>query len=173
MLIDAHRQRLTRHAVEQAEDVVVGAAAKVLRHGALALGQVGLVEHVAVLRRRVGRDDAQPVPVVQAGLLQFRDRLEFQRVIQDPDFLGAEPRNSEHFLHAVRNLLLQFFEIIETALRHERRDGNKHADQAKKDGELSEDNNKLLHEKILEALKKAEGRLDEVLKKKTAEILEE
>lgn len=64
-------------------------------------------------------------------------------------------------------------EAAHVALRNERRDANKHADQAHKDGDISEDNNKVLHEKIQEALKKAEARLDEVLQKKTAEIMEE
>ncbi len=64
-------------------------------------------------------------------------------------------------------------EDAHVALRNERREANKHADQAKKSGELSEDNNRVLHDRIQEALKTAETRLDEVLKKKTAEIMEE
>ena len=64
-------------------------------------------------------------------------------------------------------------EAAHVALRNERREANKHADQAQKDGDISEDNNRVLHEKIQEALKKAESRLDEVLQKKTAEIMEE
>jgi ribosome recycling factor len=75
-----------------------------------------------------------------------------------------------------KKLVVKVKELTEdahVALRNERRDANKHADQAKKDGEMSEDNNKLLHEKIQDVLKKAEARLDDVLKKKTTEILEE
>lgn len=59
------------------------------------------------------------------------------------------------------------------ALRNERRDANKHADQAKNTGEISEDNNKVLHDKIQEKIKAGEARLEEVLEHKTAEILEE
>lgn len=59
------------------------------------------------------------------------------------------------------------------ALRNERRDANKHADQAVKDGKLSDDQNKLLHEKVQNAIKDAEHRLDDVLKKKTHEIMED
>jgi ribosome recycling factor len=59
------------------------------------------------------------------------------------------------------------------ALRNERRDANKHADQAMKDGKLSDDQNKLLHEKVQNAIKDAEHRLDDVLKKKTHEIMED
>jgi ribosome recycling factor len=59
------------------------------------------------------------------------------------------------------------------ALRNERRDANKHADQAGKDGKLTDDQNKHLHERIQNLLKDAEHRLDEVLKKKTHEILED
>ena len=57
--------------------------------------------------------------------------------------------------------------------RNERRDANKHADQAVKDGKLSDDQNKLLHEKVQNAIKDAEHRLDDVLKKKTHEIMED
>jgi ribosome recycling factor len=59
------------------------------------------------------------------------------------------------------------------ALRNERRDANKHADQALKDGKLSEDQNRQLHTTIQDHLKAGEARLDEVLKAKTKEIMEE
>lgn len=59
------------------------------------------------------------------------------------------------------------------ALRNERRDANKHADQAKKDGSLSEDLNHDLHDSIQESLKKGESRIEDILKKKTVEIMEE
>ena len=59
------------------------------------------------------------------------------------------------------------------ALRNERRDANKHADQAKKDGDLTEDLNRDLHESIQDALKKGESRIDDILEKKTKEIMEE
>ncbi len=59
------------------------------------------------------------------------------------------------------------------ARRNGRRDANKHADQAVKDGKLSDDQNKLLHEKVQNAIKDAEHRLDDVLKKKTHEIMED
>ncbi len=59
------------------------------------------------------------------------------------------------------------------ALRNERRDANKHADQALKDGQLSEDLNRDLHDSVQEALKRGEARVDEVLKKKSSEIMED
>ncbi len=59
------------------------------------------------------------------------------------------------------------------ALRNERRDANKHADQAKKDGKLSEDLNRDLHEAVQDVLKKGEARIDEILKSKTVEIMED
>jgi ribosome recycling factor len=59
------------------------------------------------------------------------------------------------------------------ALRNERREANKHADQAKKDGKLTEDQSKKLHEKVDAEMKAAETRMDEVLKHKQKEILEE
>jgi len=64
-------------------------------------------------------------------------------------------------------------EDCRVALRNERRDANKHADQAKKDGDLTEDLNRDLHNEIQEALKKGEERVDKVLKAKSVEIMEE
>ena len=63
-------------------------------------------------------------------------------------------------------------EQARVALRNERRDANKHSDQANKDGKLTDDQNKQLHTRIQDALKTAETRIDELLKKKTHEIME-
>ncbi len=58
------------------------------------------------------------------------------------------------------------------ALRNTRRDLNKSADAAKKDGELTEDDNHALHDEIQEILKEFEGKVGEVQEKKTAEVME-
>ena len=56
--------------------------------------------------------------------------------------------------------------------RNARRDANKHADSlAKQDGtHYSEDEIKTLHTEIQDLLKKYEGKVDEMLTKKTTEI---
>lgn len=59
------------------------------------------------------------------------------------------------------------------ALRNERRDANRHLDQQKKDGLLTEDQCKKLHDRVDQEIKQGEQRLDEILKAKTKEILEE
>jgi len=59
------------------------------------------------------------------------------------------------------------------ALRNERRDANKLADLMKKDGKLTEDQCKKAHEAVDKELKQVEHRLDEALKTKSKEILEE
>jgi ribosome recycling factor len=59
------------------------------------------------------------------------------------------------------------------ALRNERRDANKLADQMKKDGKLTEDQTKKAHEAVDKELKGVETRLDEALRAKSKEILEE
>ncbi|MHC5064117.1 MAG: ribosome recycling factor [Planctomycetota bacterium] len=64
-------------------------------------------------------------------------------------------------------------ESSRVALRNARRDANKHADQAKKDSDLTEDQNHDLHDQIQTDLKAAEGRIDEILAKKTKEIMED
>jgi ribosome recycling factor len=56
------------------------------------------------------------------------------------------------------------------ALRNTRRELNKHSDQMKKDGELTEDENKKLHDEIQSLLKEYEGKVDETMKSKVTEI---
>ena len=58
------------------------------------------------------------------------------------------------------------------ALRNPRRDLNKSADAAKKDGDLTEDDNHALHDEIQEILKEFEGKVGDVQEKKTAEVME-
>ncbi len=62
-------------------------------------------------------------------------------------------------------------EAARVALRNSRRDANKHADQAQKDHGLTEDFNRDLHDQVQDLLKKAETRVDEILAKKTEEIM--
>ncbi|MCB9915373.1 MAG: ribosome recycling factor [Planctomycetes bacterium] len=58
------------------------------------------------------------------------------------------------------------------AMRNTRRDMNKAADLAKKDGELTEDENKRLHDEIQKLLKTYEEKVDKVLDSKTKEVME-
>ena len=57
------------------------------------------------------------------------------------------------------------------ALRNSRRDANKHADQALKEHKITEDFNRELHERIQEALKASETKIEQVLERKTKEIM--
>ncbi len=63
-------------------------------------------------------------------------------------------------------------EEVRIALRNTRRDLNKHSDSLFKDGKLTEDENRKLHDEIQDLLKQYEGKVDEVLKLKVAEIEE-
>jgi len=58
------------------------------------------------------------------------------------------------------------------AMRNTRRDLNKHSDAMKKDGEVTEDENKKLHDEIQTLLKSYEGQVDETMKAKVTEIEE-
>jgi ribosome recycling factor len=64
-------------------------------------------------------------------------------------------------------------EATRVALRNERRDGNKAAETSVKDGKLTDDNKSVLQTQVQDALKKAEAKVDELLKKKSAEIMED
>ncbi len=58
------------------------------------------------------------------------------------------------------------------AMRNGRREFNKRADAMAKAGELTEDDNRKLHEEIQKLLKDYEQKVDDVLDKKVAEIME-
>lgn len=87
------------------------------------------------------------------------------RLILPP--LSGEQR--QKLVHKVKDLIEQ----NHVALRNERRDANKAADQLKKDGKLTEDQCKKAHEAIDKELKVVEHKLDDALKAKSKEILEE
>lgn len=63
-------------------------------------------------------------------------------------------------------------EATRVALRNERRDANKAADTAAKDGKTTDDFKTEAHGRVQEELKRSEAKIDELLKKKTAEIME-
>jgi len=58
------------------------------------------------------------------------------------------------------------------SMRNVRRDVNKHADQAQKGGDITEDDNKKLHGEIQNLLKDYEGKVGERQEAKTSEIME-
>ncbi len=57
------------------------------------------------------------------------------------------------------------------AMRNARRDLNKAADVAKKDGELTEDDNRALHDEVQGLLKEYEAKVTSIQEKKSAEVL--
>lgn len=109
---------------------------------------------------------------------------EIERAIQKSD-LGLNPQSDGKVLRLQlpplsgeqrQKLVHKVKELVEqdrVALRNERRDANRTADQMKKDGKLTEDQCKKAHEAIDKELKAVEQRLDEMLKAKSKEILEE
>ncbi|QDU68071.1 ribosome recycling factor [Engelhardtia mirabilis] len=80
--------------------------------------------------------------------------------------LSGEQR--EKFAHKVKDIC----EEARVAMRNVRRDMNKHADQQKKDGDLTEDDHKKLVDEIQVLLKEWEKKVDAVYEKKVAEIME-
>ena len=75
-----------------------------------------------------------------------------------------------------QNLVAKVKDLVEqnrVALRNERRDANKSADAMKKDGEMTEDECKRAHDLIDKELKALEGQLDDALKVKSKEIMED
>lgn len=64
-------------------------------------------------------------------------------------------------------------EEARVAVRNIRRDANKSIDQLQKDGEVSEDDQRNLKEQVQELTKGAEKLVDEELKRKTEELMED
>ncbi len=62
-------------------------------------------------------------------------------------------------------------EEAKVAVRNVRRDANKHADQAEKDGELSEDNCKSLKDEVQDLTKKYEGKANDLATAKETEVM--
>jgi len=137
-----------------------------------------------------------PTPIAQLGSISVPEPrqlmikpfdgsilTEMSKSIQKSD-LGINPQNDGKVLRLVLPQLSgeqrkkyaakvkEMCEEARVALRNTRRDLNKMADQAKKDGELTEDENKTLHDEIQKLLKEFEGNVDVVLDKKTKEVTE-
>ena len=83
------------------------------------------------------------------------------------------PPLSEEQRHKISAKVKEICEASRVVLRNARRDANKSSDAAKKAGDLTEDLNADLHEEILGHLKKRELEVEEILKNKTVEILED
>ena len=109
---------------------------------------------------------------------------EIERAIQKSD-LGLNPQSDGKVLRLImpplsgeqrQKLVAKVRDLVEqnrVALRNERRDANKLADQMKKDGKLTEDQCKKAHDAIDRELKGTEQKLNESLRIKSKEILEE
>jgi ribosome recycling factor len=108
---------------------------------------------------------------------------EVQKAVQQAD-LGTAPQNDGKLIRITlpplsteqrtkyAGKVKEMCEEARVAMRNSRRELNKHVDQLLKDGKLTEDENKRVHEEIQELLKKYEAQVDDTLKKKSAEILE-
>jgi len=113
-----------------------------------------------------------------AGLLK-----EIGRAVAKAD-LGAAPQDDGKMLRIelpalsgdqrkkFAGKIKELCEEARVALRNGRRDANKVADQAKKDGDQTEDENRKMHDDIQELLKEYEGTVDGILDAKTKEVLD-
>ena len=63
-------------------------------------------------------------------------------------------------------------EEARVAMRNVRRDVNKHADTLQKKGEITEDQNRKAHDEIQNLLKEHEAKIDQIMERKVAEIME-
>ncbi len=108
---------------------------------------------------------------------------EIGKAIQKSD-LGVNPQNDGKVLRITMPPLSgdqrkkyaarvkELCEEARIAMRNVRRDQNKHADQLHKSSELTEDENKKLHDEIQKLLKEFEDKISQLQDKKTAEVME-
>jgi ribosome recycling factor len=109
---------------------------------------------------------------------------DIEKAIQKSD-LGLNPQSDGKQLRLSmpplsgeqrQKLVAKVKDLVEqnhVALRNERRDANKLADQMKKDGKMTEDQCKKAHDAIDKELKGVEAKLQEMLRGKSKEILED
>jgi len=109
--------------------------------------------------------------------------MEMSKAIQKSD-LGINPQSDGKVLRLTlpqlsgeqrkkyASKVKEMCEEARVAMRNSRRDLNKLGDQGKKDGDLTEDDNRQLHDEIQKLLKDSEARVDKILDKKTKEVLE-
>ena len=81
------------------------------------------------------------------------------------------PPLSEERRKKLVGLVKEKAEAAKVAVRNVRRDGNKQADQANKDGDLTDDDLHKLKDEIQEETKTHEAKVDEVLKTKVDELM--
>ena len=81
------------------------------------------------------------------------------------------PPLSEERRKQLVGLVKEKGEAAKIAVRNVRRDANKHADAAKKDGDLTEDDLKKIKDEIQDETKSHEGKIDEYLKSKVEELM--
>jgi ribosome recycling factor len=109
--------------------------------------------------------------------------IEVAKAIQKSD-LGIQPLNDGKVLRLnmpplsgdqrkkYASRVKELAEEARIALRNVRRDMNKHADALLKDGKLTEDESKRLHDEIQKLLKEFEDKVGTLQDKKTAEVME-
>lgn len=81
------------------------------------------------------------------------------------------PPLSEERRKQLVSLVKEKAEAARVSVRNVRRDANKHADQAQKDGDLTEDDLRKLKEEIQEQTKEHEGKVDKILDSKIQELM--
>ena len=81
------------------------------------------------------------------------------------------PQLSEEQRKKLASRVKEIGEQARVSIRNVRRDGNKHIEQSAKDSKISKDSAYDLHENVQNRLKKHESEIDEILKRKTEEIL--
>jgi ribosome recycling factor len=106
-----------------------------------------------------------------------------EKALQTSD-LGIQPSNdgkllrleipplSEERRRQLAGLVKEKGEDARVAIRNIRRDGNRQTDKAEKDKQLSEDEQRELKDEIQKLTKQYEENVDDILKRKTEEILD-
>ena len=82
------------------------------------------------------------------------------------------PPLSEERRKQLVGLVKEKGEAAKVAVRNVRRDANKHADQAKSDGAMTEDDLRKIKDEIQEETKQHEKKIDDVLAEKVSELME-
>jgi ribosome recycling factor len=82
------------------------------------------------------------------------------------------PPLSEERRRSLAKLVKEHGEAAHVAIRNVRRDGNKNAESAEADGDLTEDQHAKLKEEVQDLTKRYETKVKELVDRKTAELME-
>jgi ribosome recycling factor len=114
--------------------------------------------------------DKQLVGAVDRAIREAN--LGFNPIVDGTNLRIPLPELNEQRRKELVKIAHQYAEQAKVAVRHVRRDGMEHAKKAEKDGDISQDDSRVQHDKVQKATDDTIAAIDALLAEKEAEILQ-